>query len=272
MRKSIIMAAAALLTFTSCEKDLEVFDDPTCRLNFWYSNVETTNEMEASYAKSTYSFAYGSEDVTRDTLWYEVETMGKLSDVDRPIALEQVDTTAEMAVPGKHYVAFDDPSLASLYVMPAGKSRTQIPVVVLRDESLKDESVVLKFRFKANDYFQPGYPVLQTRVLTISDTMTEPSNWTKPYEDDYGWDVTLEDYIGAYGPVKHQFLIEHTGKPWDDDYIESLMTGDQSYLSYLIQKLQSELDELNEERAEEGLDPLSEADGTEVVIAQSYDY
>lgn len=275
MRKSIIFAAAAaLLTFSSCEKDLEVYSDPTCRLNFYYSNISSTANMQESLSKATYSFVYSGETVTRDTLWYEVESMGFLSDKDRPISLEQVDTAATMAVPGKHYVAFDDPSLASLYVMPAGKARTRIPVVLLRDASLKDESVVLKFRIKPNEYFQSGYDVFQTRTLTFSDRMSEPANWTKqyPYPGFSGYYITVADYFGTYGQQKHLFLIEHTGKQWDDDYIEQLMTGDLSYVTYLCQKMQQELDELNAERAAQGLDALAEEDGTPVVIYTPYQY
>lgn len=266
--------AIGLLSLSSCEKDLEVFSDPTCRLNFYYPTVENTSEMDESLSKSSFSFVYGADNITRDTVWYEVETMGKLSDSDRPVSLEQVDTAANMAVAGRHYVAFDDPSLASLYVIPAGKARARIPVVILRDASLKDTSVVLKFRIKANDYFQPGYPAFQTRTLTFTDRMSEPANWTKKY--DYpgipGYYVSMENVFGKYGQQKHLFLIEHTGKPWDDDYIESLMTGDFSYLQYLMLKMQSELDELNGERAAQGEGPLTEADGTKVVIYEPYVY
>lgn len=274
MKKTIMIAAATLLALASCEKDLEVFSDPTCRLNFYFPNAETTDEMRASYAEASYSFVYGGDDVTRDTVWYQVETMGMLSDQDRPISLEQVDTAANMAVAGRHYVAFDDPSLASLYVIPAGKARASIPVVMLRDASLKDTSVVLKFRIKPNEYFQSGYPVWQTRVLTFTDRMSEPANWTKqyPYPGYSGYYVTLATYFGAYGQQKHLFLIEHTGKAWDDDYIEQLMTGDFEYLNYLMQKMQNELDALNAERAAQGLGQLTEADGTPVVIYEPYHY
>ena len=62
--------------------------------------------------------------------------MGFVYDHDRQIAIEQVTSDGNQAVPGKHYVAFDDPSLSGLYVMPARQSRTKIPVVVLRDGSV----------------------------------------------------------------------------------------------------------------------------------------
>jgi len=274
MRKIFYFAllAATAMSISSCEKDLEVYSDPTCRLNFYYSNISSTSDFKTDMALASYSFIYGGDDVQRDTVWFEVETMGFVADYDRPIALQQLDTAAYNAVPGKHYMAFDDASLKDYYVIPAGKAKTKIPVVILRDATLKDTTAVLKFGFKDNEYFTSGYPVLQTRVLTFSDRLSQPSNWTKQYEyPGYaGFYVSLSNYFGDYGPVKHQFLIEQTGKTWDDDYIESLMTGDFSYLQYLMQKMQSVLDELNAERAAQGLDPLAEADGTLVVIYKPY--
>lgn len=251
-----------LLANVSCEKDLQVFNDPTCRLNFYYDNLETTKNFKDDYAQGNYSFIYKG-DVTQDTVWVEMESMGKLSDKDRPIELEQLDTTATMAVAGKHYVAFSDPSLAKYYVMPAGKARTKVPIVILRDASLKKETVVLKYRIKPNAYFESGYGVFQTRSLAITDRLSEPSYWKKAF-DMGGYSYSLYDCIGDWGAVKHQFMINVTGKAWDDDFIESFMTGDNSYLNYLLGKLVNELAKTNAEREAQGLPDLCEEDGTPV--------
>lgn len=273
MRKTInilMLAATVLLTLASCEKDLPLYDDTTCRLNFYYNSGVTTENFDSTLTRTPFSFVYAGEGVTRDTVWVEVETMGFTADNDRPVALEQLDTTANMAIPGKHYVAFDDPSLAPYYVIPAGKARTKLPVVLLRDASLQDTSVVLKFTFRENEYFKHGYPVFQTRVITITDRLSEPAAWYKPYYfypgyPEYGsW--CFADLFGDYGRVKHQFLIDQNGKAWDDDYIASLMEGDNNYLNYLLQEMQKALARVNAERQALGLDVLREADGTEVVI------
>lgn len=257
----IICLIFVLLSTVSCEKDLQVFDDPTCRLNFYY-NVKSTQDFKADMSKDSYSFIY-SGDKQKDTVWVTIESMGMLSNVDRPITLEQEDTTAVMAVPGKHYVAFNDPSLASYYIMPKGMARTRIPIVVLRDPSLKKETVTLKYSIKPNEYFENGYSVFQTRVLAITDRLSQPSYWTKAYYF-YGYPSTLNDFIGNYGPVKHQFMIDVTGKSWDDDFIDSLMTGDSSYRNYIIDKLIAALEKTNDERKAQGLSVLSEEDGTPV--------
>jgi len=263
MRKvlSTIFILLLLISMASCEKDLPLYSDTTCRLNFYY-NLDNTSEFKPEMALSSYSFVYGDPNIKSDTLWFDIQSMGFVSDQDRPIEFAQVDTTANMAISGKHYVAFNDPSIASYYKMPAGKAITKIPVVLLRDESLKDTSVVLKFCIKDNGYFTKGYDSYQTRIITFTDRMAEPSKWTYNYsgEDDYTF--SLVDYFGTYGVVKHKFLIEHTGKKWDNDYIEQFMTGDSDYRLYIQDKMITDLETLNSERAAQGLGELSESDGT----------
>ncbi len=276
MKKYISFMAGMLLAilFASCEKDLQVYSDSTCRLNFYY-DIESVSSFKESMARSTYSFVYGSSDVERDTLWYEMETMGFVADHDRAITLVQVDSVGVTnAVAGKHYVSFDDPSVAHYYVVPAGKARVKVPVIILRDASLKNETVVLKFKIEPNAEFEQGYSALQSRVVQFTDQLSEPSKWSYGFPDsDYSsYTVSLSDYFGAYGVVKHQFLIEQTGEKWDDDYIEKLMTGDSNYLMYLLRKMSKRLDEVNAERASRGEGPLTEADGTVVEIADPYAY
>lgn len=267
MRKNYITKAALAMlllpTVLACEKDLPVWDDETCRLNFYY-DIDDRSDYEEKLSQSSYSFVYGSSDLTCDTVWFTIETMGKTSTIDRPITLTQVSTDSIDAVAGKHYVAFDDPSIADFYKIKAGTAQAKIPIVMLRDASLKTDEVTLKIKITPNDYFTNGYPEYQTRTLTFSDHMTKPSNWDKEYPTAYGWSYPFSAYFGEYGQVKHQFLIDHTGKKWDNDYIDELMEGDSQYLQYILTKVVNELAELNAERAAQGLGPLCEADGTEV--------
>lgn len=256
-----LMAIASMLSLASCEKDLPLYSDSTCRLNFYY-DISSTSDFTSELARSSYSFVYGPEEAVDDTIWLEVETMGFVADYDRPISLEQVEVEGvNNAVSGKHYQAFDTPSLQKYLVLPAGKARTKIPVVLLRDASLKSENVVLKVAIKANEYFANGYEVYRERTIEFTDKLAEPSYWNKEYGK---WKDTFAMYAGDYGVVKHQFLIEQTGEKWDDDYIEKIMTGDGAYRSYLIEKMSKRLEEVNAERQEKGESPLCEADGTPV--------
>lgn len=271
----LMLLVSCFLTLTSCEKDLEVYNTETCRLNFYY-NLNSRSDFNESLARSAYSFIYGDADRQRDTLWFDVQTMGFTSDSDRPVTLQQLPTEGNQAVPGKHYVAFDDPSVSHLYVIPAGKATTKLPVIILRDPSLKNESVTLKFGFMENDFFKLGFKEFSTRLIEMTDMLSEPSKWNEAYPipglERYfpRYANHMSDFFGVYGVVKHQFLIEQTGKKWDDEYIESLILGDSNYLKYLVRKMSQRLAEVNAERVAKGLDVLKEADGTIVEIVDIY--
>lgn len=245
--------------FSSCEKDLQVYNDENCALNFYYSDGLVSGDFKEEQAKSSYSFVYAGSSVKIDTVWFKVRTMGFVSDTPRAFEIEQVEEEGvKNAVAGKHFVALNDPSLAKFYQIPANTSRGEFPVVVLRDASLADGDVVLKLRIKPNDNFTSGYDVFQTRTLTISANLSQPKSWT------YDYPLYVAYYLGEWGPVKHQWMIDKTGEKWDDDYIKELFGGDSGYLSYLTTKLGIWLNEENERRQAQGLDILREADGTPV--------
>ena len=270
MKRQIFLLLVVAAGLASCEKDLEVYSDPTCRLNFYY-DIDAVSDFKPEMARSTYSFVYGNPNLSSDTVWVEVETMGFVADTDRAITIEQVDSTGvDNAVAGKHYVAFNDPQMAKHYFMPARKARTRLPIVMLRDASLKTSTVVLKYRIKANENFVNGYDAYTERVLLFTDQLSEPSKWTYGYPYYGDWTISFADYFGDYGLVKHQFLINETGDKWDDEFIDKLMTGDSNYLQYMYRKMAKRLREVNAERQAQGLDILREADGTPVEIYDPY--
>ncbi len=248
-----------LATFSACEQDLEPYSSTDCRLNFVYLDytgaVMTSDRVTEAERTSSYSFitagAGSTERITTDTLWFDVSTMGFLSDHDRPIRLEQVSTGKDDAIPGVHYVAFDDPAFTRCCFVPANQNQTQVPIIVLRDPSLEEHDVTLVFRLAENEYFKPGYTGLTERTLYIIDRLLEPSNWS-------------QQYFGIYGPVKHQLMIDWTGEAWDESYIRSLLSGDVGYLSYLNEFFRLKLEEENAKRLEAGLDIYKEKDGSEI--------
>ena len=85
----LLLLATCLLSLSSCEKDLEVYNTETCRLNFYY-DLNSRSGFNESLARTTYSFIYGSSDRERDTLWFDVQTMGFTSDHERPVTLQQL--------------------------------------------------------------------------------------------------------------------------------------------------------------------------------------
>ncbi len=250
MKKSIytLLLLAGLTGMTSCEKDLPVYSEETCWLNFKELASYETDE-------TNYSFVYSGSSVTEDTVWMTVTTLGFVKDYDRALAIEQVTGSESDAVAGTHYLAFDDESLKKFYYMPAGAVSTDIPIVLLRDASLKTKAVNLEISIKENENFKVGYEKNRCRTIIISDKLSKPSKWSSYF--DY--------YLSIYTTGVHQFMIDVSGERWDDDYIESLGSDD-GYLLYLGAYFKNKLEEVNAERVAAGLDVLREEDGTPVVI------
>lgn len=237
-----LMAAAI---FSSCEKDLPLYSDSQARLNFYYEGNRTSDSLVS------YSFSYHGS-VQEDTIWFEVLTMGFPADYDRAFELEQVDGDA---VAGTHYVSFDDATIKEkFFKVKANATSAKVPVVVLRDASLKEKQVKLVVKIKDNGIFAPGYDETNYKIVRITDKLSKPD----------AWGGAMDAYYGQYGLVKHQFMIDATGEMWDDDYINGFI-NDFGYASYLGSKLRVALDEENARRATQGLPPLAEADGTPIV-------
>lgn len=276
---NLLYAGGLLLLATACEKDLPVFSDGVCMLNFYYGDNLTTAGVKASMGRGSHSFKLNSaEGQMRDTVWLKVNTMGKLSVDDRPLALVQIEDTTQgvvNAVAGQHYVAFDDPSLEALYRVPGKSAVAEVPVVVLRDASLKTGDVVLKITFRDNGYFKVGYPEFATYTLTISDRLSSSA-----------WDTyNLKQYFGAYGQQKHELMMKWTEKTWDDEYISGLFYEYESYPGWFFPKDDAYIaylgkwfaERLAKENAERLADPeigkvWEEEDGTEVDFTPVWDY
>lgn len=254
----IIAGCFALLAMCGCEQELPVYDSTDCMLNFEYNQMKTDTLIN-------YSFKYVAEDVVEDTVWVKVTTMGFPADRNRSLELMQISAGngEEDAVAGKHYLSFDDTELNKKYYIPANAVETKIPIVVKKDESLATKSVSLKVTFKENEEFKLGYIERSTVKVVITDMLVRPNNWEdSPYS-------LMGHFFGSYGPVKHKLMIDATGEKWDDTYLIKLgfdnpASVDQGYLMFLGRKIANRLQEVNDERAAEGLGRLTEADGTVV--------
>lgn len=248
-----------IILAASCEKELEPYHSTDTWLNFRFydtSNEEVLSNPNIYMTQYNYSFAMQSslagKEIDKDTVWFEVGTMGFLSDANRTVELQQVQIdTVTNAVPGVHYIPFDDPSLLAKSYVPAGQNTARIPVVLLRDASLAKKDVVLKITFKENSFFKAGYQDMAYRTLYVSDRLNKPANW-----DLYYMDYTF----GTYGQKKHELMIAWTGKAWDDAYLKELSNGDRAYMDFLDQWFQEKLAKENEKRQEQGLDVYREAD------------
>lgn len=244
------MVLAAVSVMSSCEKDLPLYNDSQAKLNFVYE--------ENKDSVLSYSFIYNNGG-NRDTVWLKARTMGFVSNEDRYYELEQVMTGRNDAVAGKHFVSFDDADYKKMLRIKAGAVTDSVPIIVIRDAGLTNQSVQLKIMFRETDTFKRGYEDRNFKIITISDQIVRPNRWQG-----------LLDYLfGQYGFAKHRFMIEHSDFTWDDEYLAGIGVSAyyadaevQSFLRYMGSKFAKELRSLNEKRAAQGLEPLAEEDGT----------
>lgn len=246
MKKIVFLSSILVLlsVLCSCEEDLPLYDSQQARLNFKYNYSHSDSLI-------SYSFVYYG-DIKQDTVWVTLNTMGFPADHDRQFELRQVPSpNGENAVPGKHYVSFDDPGYKSRYlVVPAHAVTIDVPIIMLRDASLKSTMVALRVMVKDNENFISGYANELFKEITFTDMLTKPD----------AWGAAMNWYFGEYGKVKHQFMIDVTGEKWDDDYIKSFI-NDYGYVTYLKSKLRTALDEENARRRAAGLGDLCEENG-----------
>ncbi|WP_437918095.1 DUF4843 domain-containing protein [Sphingobacterium sp. LRF_L2] len=243
----------SIILFSSCEKNLETYGYGT-GLNFYYE--------QASDTLINRSFVYGDPEAITDTVWLVVETIGPLTENDRKIEFEQIEIDADAAIADKHFVAFDDPTLATSYVVPANQSTARIPIILKRDESLKTSLVNLSLRIKTNSDFEHTNPDRNVVKIVFTDKLEKPNNWA----------AYANYFFGKYGQEKHQWMINLTGEKWDDDYLNSIgftsagvnSNIDASYVLFLQDYFTKQLAAYNEERVNQQLDVLKESDGTAV--------
>ena len=260
--------------FAACEEDLKPYAEETCWV--YFDLIGSADTLQSR------TFIYAGSDAETDTVWIPLKTIGKVKNFDRPVTLTQVQGDGLNAVAGTHFVPFNDQSLSAEYVIPAGKTTVELPIVLKRDASMLTDRVLVEFTLTANSHFTPGFVGPQTVQIWVTDQLDRPSYWPTAS------DATLNKKIATYDPVLHQFLIDATGNKWDNEYIGTLglyegflntsygeayaywddqtSTYEAAYMNWLVSKLQEALAEENAARSERGEGPLMRSDGTELTI------
>lgn len=272
--RSFTYSLLGLLTLAgilgSCSNDgLQLYDQKKGMLSF---NAEESTS-------TTFTFMSRPESVTQDTVWFTVDLIGFASDRDRFFELEQIlpkDSVSQDSVPkpdnnkpktitaeaGVHYVSFDSPEAKRIQRFPANAIQAKVPVILLRDTSLKTKEVTLRFKLKASDDFNIGYKEYQNRTVVFSDKLARPNLW-----------ITGSRFLGKYSRVKHNFMIVASGKPWDDAFMAKqgfvkqyyeVEFALQPFVRNQVNRIARKLKEENEARKARGEDVLRDEDGDEV--------
>jgi len=212
---------------------------------------DTARIQMADTSTLTSTFVYENAAVTRDTVYIRVNTIGGITGKDRAVKLQQVkeydvtytrdpvtnkitDSTVKekpyQAVAGKHYVAFDDPSMQALLVIRANKAFDSLPVILPRDASLKTNSYRLRIGVAANDAFAIGEKKAIEKPIQFSDMLERFASWKVDNSSAPAYNT-----FGKYSVGKHQFMIDVLKTRIDEAWYQaiSLVQAQQHYKNLL---------------------------------------
>lgn len=213
--KYIILFVLISGVIASCKKDQYYVYNDVSRMQFGpeLSRIYTASyDFADTFKRQT--FYYYDNTVKEDTVFFDIYAIGGVRDVDRTFALEQEQVAnATNAIAGKQYVDFKDPRATKNFVIKAGAIHTRVPIILLRDPSLKTTTPVLKIKVATNDNFQLGEASKLWRKIEFTDRLSQPGKWTASF---------TQYYFGKYSVAKHAFLIEATQQKWDDAFIDEL--------------------------------------------------
>lgn len=202
-----------------------------------------------------FSFFYSKDDVIQDTIFFNIYTIGKPCNYDRAFRLVQLQMeNSENAIPNLHYKAFDSYEMKEKYMIPKNAVQTLVPIVLLRDASLKEKTVFLKFRIESNNEFLVGDSLFIWRKIEFTAQLSRPSKW-----DEVG------GALGEYSFVKHAWMIKVTGFKWDNDYLSYIAPLFAEY-DYICSTLRLELLRENREREERGEEKMKDENGVEITF------
>ena len=243
MKNTIGIILVTLCLLSSCKEfiTLEYENDPA--LYFVHAQYGQQDSLN-------HTFFLRVGDKTRDTAFVEIITMGYPSSENREISLIQTNSGQPgAAIPGVHYIPFDNPEVKPHMVIPAGAVRARVPVILLNDQTLALSSVRLNLEIVPNSHFRQGVSEFSQFLIKTTAQAVKPSNW----------DSVWRYYFGAtWGSVKMEFIISVLG------YVDwSVRPGDIGYTTYIGAKTKAALEQYN---LDHPTAPLKEADGTLVTF------
>jgi hypothetical protein len=217
-----IVALVAILAVVACKKDQYYLYDDVAHIQF---GPETGRIYQTSYnladTLKPFTFFYHDESIKQDTVYFDIYAVGGTTNADRSFTLRQEQVkNAVNAIAGTHYIGFDDPRASKYYVIKARTVHTRVPIILLRSADLKNSTPVLKFNVIADQNFKEGEKSNLWRKIEMTDRLSKPLAWNDSFS---------KYYFGSYSTVKHAFMIEVTGKKWDQEFISTLALDVQDY-------------------------------------------
>ena len=271
MKLRIILFALLSFPFLwSCDKkEIPVFASDDAGIYFQRLTNAVYGSTTEYYGDSTdFSFAGTNAYYTSHVLYAPVLTMGKVVDYDRPFKVV-VDMEETTAVEGKDF----EIELDSL-VIKAGTSKAEVPVRIIRTETLLEKTLKIVLRLQENEHFKcyletykntnlytaKGEQISGVRyVFTFNEMYTQPNFW-KNYAE--------KDYFGEWTAKKYQVVNQVCG----------LTPIDWQYANYYGYKMQSArlpffartVRIYLQEQADAG-NPVTDSDGKYMQLAPNYE-
>lgn len=195
----------------------------------------------ADTTQLSYSFLYKDPSVIRDTVYVQMNTIGGITDYARAVIIEQISEYDKTyvrdpatnkitdsvitekpfkAIAGKHYISFTDPSLQNLMVIRADSSIDKLPIILLRDTSLKTNSYRLRIKLIANDEFAIGETKMVERTIVFSDRLERFESW----KTDISSSPAFVSF-GKYSTGKHQFMIDVLKVRIDEEWYKAIIAA-----------------------------------------------
>ena len=271
MKLRIILFALISFPFLwSCDKkEIPVFASDDAGIYFQRLTNAVYGSTTEYYGDSTdFSFAGTNAYYTSHVLYAPVLTMGKVVDYDRPFKVV-VDMEETTAVEGKDF----EIELDSL-VIKAGTSKAEVPVRIIRTETLLEKTLKIVLRLQENEHFKcyletykntnlytaKGEQISGVRyVFTFNEMYTQPNFW-KNYAE--------KDYFGEWTAKKYQVVNQVCGlTPIDWQYANYYGYKMQSArLSFFARTVRIYL----QEQADAG-NPVTDSDGKYMQLAPNYE-
>ena len=271
MKLRIILFALISFPFLwSCDKkEIPVFASDDAGIYFQRLTNAVYGSTTEYYGDSTdFSFAGTNAYYTSHVLYAPVLTMGKVVDYDRPFKVV-VDMEETTAVEGKDF----EIELDSL-VIKAGTSKAEVPVRIIRTETLLEKTLKIVLRLQENEHFKcyletykntnlytaKGEQISGVRYdFTFNEMYTQPNFW-KNYAE--------KDYFGEWTAKKYQVVNQVCG----------LTPIDWRYANYYGYKMQSArlpffartVRIYLQEQADAG-NPVTDSDGKYMQLAPNYE-
>lgn len=234
-----LISASLLFLLNAC-KEAELPD---------FSGEQSITFIEIKDTLTTYTFFYDDAELTEHTVYFDLQASGYTSDQPREILFKQVVLEGvDNAEPNVHYEAFSKNPAA--YVVQGGSTRAKIGVKLFRDALVGQQKVTLLFEVAENEHFQPLDPKNTWRKLVFTSGLIRPNSWTEH---------TSKYYYGEYSVNKHRWMIEQTGKKWDDAFITAVYQAGQA-TKYWRDLLNLKLEEYNKT-----VGPLYDDKGVEIL-------